>query len=205
MKLLTFLTLGTLAIVLVGCSQKPRARIVPMDSFPLQRLADRNVEAGASLAAQIKEQYGPIQHRYIEPPVVVLVATLVNLDDLTKTTPFGRMVSEQISVELDRRNIRLREVRRTRDVMVIEPRQGEFALSRDVSLLGADVNASHVMAGTYRLIGNVAYVSVRVIDIKTHHVIASVDYSILIDKTIAELFIVPAEERTIGLRPRNPN
>ena len=61
-----------------------------------------------------------------------LVTSFTNLNKLSETTAFGRLVAENIIHELQVRKWKVFEVRLTKDLVINET--GEFSLSRDIKI-----------------------------------------------------------------------
>lgn len=100
-----------------------------------------------------------------------IVTSFVNLNRLSETTPFGRLVSENLIHELQVRKWQVFEVRLTKDVVINEA--GEFSLSRDIMKLRDQYKIGGIVAGTYSVSGGHVVVNARVIDINTGLVASS--------------------------------
>ena len=93
----------------------------------------------------------------------LILTTLVDLDDLYRTSAFGRAMTEALSTCLFNRGFRVAEIRKTSEVY-IKKRSGELALSRDANLVGGDEEAYGIVTGTYALTPNTVIVNVRMIE-----------------------------------------
>lgn len=100
-----------------------------------------------------------------------IVTSFVNLNRLSETTPFGRLVAENVIHELQVRKWQVFEVRLTRDIVINET--GEFSLSRDIKKLRDQYKIGGIVAGTYSVSGGHVIVNSRVIDINTGIVVSS--------------------------------
>jgi TolB-like protein len=100
-----------------------------------------------------------------------IVTSFVNLNKLSETTPFGRLVAEDIIHELQVRKWQVFEVRLTKDIVINE--SGEFSLSRDIMKLRDQYKIGGIVAGTYSVSGGHVIVNSRVIDINTGLVVSS--------------------------------
>ena len=94
-----------------------------------------------------------------------IVTSFSNLDNLSETTSFGRLVAENIVHELQVRNWKVFEVRLTRDVVINET--GEFTLSRDIKKIRELYKVGGIVTGTYSVAGNHVIVNAKVIDTAT--------------------------------------
>jgi len=100
-----------------------------------------------------------------------LVTSFTNLNKLSETTAFGRLVAENIIHELQVRKWKVFEVRLTKDLVINET--GEFSLSRDIKKIKESYKIGGIVTGTYSVAGNHVIVNARVIDIDTGIVASS--------------------------------
>lgn len=100
-----------------------------------------------------------------------IVTSFVNLNRLSETTPFGRLVAENIIHELQVRKWQVFEVRLTKDIVINET--GEFSLSRDIKKLRDQYKIGGIVTGTYSVSGGHVIVNSRVVDINTGLVVSS--------------------------------
>lgn len=100
-----------------------------------------------------------------------VVTTLADIDDLSKSSRFGRVMAEALGAEIFKQGAAVRDVRTT-DSIMLEPGQGEFGLSREAEETEGDVSAEAVVAGTYGIGQHSVAVSIRLIDIKTNGILS---------------------------------
>lgn len=100
-----------------------------------------------------------------------IVTSFTNLNKLSETTPFGRLVAENLIHELQVRKWKVFEVRLTKDVIINET--GEFSLSRDIKKLKDMYKVGGIVTGTYSVANDHIIVNARVIDIETGLVASS--------------------------------
>jgi TolB-like protein len=100
-----------------------------------------------------------------------IVTSFTNLNRLSETTSFGRLVSEDMIHELQVRKWQVFEVRLTKDIIINDT--GEFSLSRDINKLKELYKIGGIVTGTYSVAGNSIIVNARVIDINTGIVVSS--------------------------------
>ncbi|MDD5286101.1 MAG: FlgO family outer membrane protein [Desulfuromonadaceae bacterium] len=100
-----------------------------------------------------------------------IVTSFTNLDKLSETTPFGRLVAENTMHELQIRMWKVFEIRLSKDVVINET--GEFSLSRDIKKIRELYKVGGIVSGTYSIAGNNVFVNARVIDINTGLVASS--------------------------------
>lgn len=100
-----------------------------------------------------------------------IVTSFTNLNRLSETTSFGRLVAENFIHELQVRKWQVFEVRLTKDIVINET--GEFSLSRDIKKLKDQYKIGGIVTGTYSVTGNNIIVNARVIDINSGIVVSS--------------------------------
>lgn len=100
-----------------------------------------------------------------------IVTSFTNLNKLSETTPFGRLVAENVIHELQVRKWKVFEVRLTKDVVINET--GEFSLSRDIKKIRDMYKIGGIVTGTYSVANDHVVVNARVIDINTGLVASS--------------------------------
>ena len=94
-----------------------------------------------------------------------IVTSFSNLNKLSETTPFGRLVAENLIHEIQVRKWKVFEVRLTRDVIINET--GEFSLSRDIRKLKEMYKVGGIVTGTYSVVNDHVILNVRVVNINT--------------------------------------
>lgn len=108
----------------------------------------------------------------------VLVATMVQLDDLEKTSTLGRMVMQQVASRLSQYGYRVIESRLRMD-MSIRPREGEFMLTREVArLMQTQYAAQAVLVGSYVESPASVFCSLRLIRLDDGAVVAAYEYQL---------------------------
>jgi TolB-like protein len=116
---------------------------------------------GANVAVVQKEQINLVNTSYravdemlgksrasVGRDAPIIVATFVDLDDVTRTSALGRVMGEICAARLSQRGYRVINVKVRPDSVVINP-QGEFLLSRDVNVVSKEHGAQVVLVGTY--------------------------------------------------------
>lgn len=119
----------------------------------------------ASLATQM------MQNQKMTTNKPVLITSFVRLDELKKTTEFGRIVSESLINELSNRGFNVIEYRGQMAVSVND--QGEYFITRKPHQLKDKIPSTYVVVGTYsRQLGKIM-LNARVIDNITGKIITS--------------------------------
>jgi TolB-like protein len=119
--------------------------------------------------------------------LVILGTSIVDLNDLTKSSPLGRQMTEEITRWLMKAGYRFMEMRRGTDLRFVKGR-GEFILTRDVALLSQRTASGQVvLAGTYVVSGENVRFSVRLIHPDTNEVIAMGNATVPITREIVPM------------------
>ena len=120
------------------------------------------------LAVQLLENFSG----ELLPEYPIAVATFVDLNDLYRTSPYGRYIAEQLMGELQRAGFQVVELRRT-DSILIKERYGEYGLSRQVREIARDSKAHYVLVGTYVTRGGYVFTNARLISATSNMVASS--------------------------------
>jgi TolB-like protein len=102
----------------------------------------------------------------------IVVTSFADVDDLTVSSRFGRMVAQQFAAELSDDGYKVVEIL-LGDTITIDKSQGEFLLSRDVSKLGEMHDAEAVVVGTYAVGIENVYVTAKIVSADDAVVIAA--------------------------------
>lgn len=101
----------------------------------------------------------------------VVITSFVRLDNLKKTTEFGRIIGESLINELSNRNFNVIEFRGQLAISVNE--EGEYYISRNVNKLKKRIEDTFVVVGTYSRQFEKIMVNARVIDNENGRIISS--------------------------------
>lgn len=93
---------------------------------------------------------------------IVGVATFVDLNNLYRTSPFGRYLAEQLMGELQRAGFRVVEVRKTESLLIKE-HYGEYSMSREIEEIARQTSAHTILLGTYLVRGGYVFVNARLV------------------------------------------
>ena len=138
--------------------------ITPVDLISI------NYHAADGLIAQLQGK--------IDPSQPILVATIVNTDDLYLSSTLGRSASEQIASRFTQNGYRVIEMKFGKSVYM-KTDTGELVLTREIKSIMNDHNAQGVIVGSYGIGEYEVYMNVKLVnpDLK-NSVLASQDYSI---------------------------
>jgi TolB-like protein len=116
----------------------------------------------------------------------LIAATFVNVDNLEQATSFGRTVSRQVASRFTQRGWGIIEMLFRHNVF-IKKNSGEFALSQELRDISSQHDAQAVIVGTYSIGRDTVYVTARIIRAVDSIILASIDYTLPIDRNIAFL------------------
>lgn len=118
----------------------------------------------------------------------VLVASLVNLDNLNESSTFGRVVSEQIASRLKQKDYSTIEMK-LRTTVFIKEGSGEFLLSREISKISIKHRAQAVVVGTYAVASDRVYITIRIVNVNDGNILASCDYEIPMSRDVFKMLL----------------
>ncbi|MEI6413124.1 MAG: FlgO family outer membrane protein [Pseudomonadota bacterium] len=116
----------------------------------------------------------------------LLVASFVNVDDLTLSSTFGRLAAEQVAGQFTACGYQIVEAA-LRNSLYIRERQGQFLLSRELRELSSDFNAPTVIVGTYAVGRERIYVNARLVRAADNVVVAAYNYELPIDRDVSQM------------------
>lgn len=165
---------GTLVLLLAGCAATP-----PEAPPPLANLIEINQKATDAL----------LQGVQLDPAQPLLVASFVNLDQLTESSRLGRLFSEQVSSRLVNRGYPVVELK-LRDKLFIKQGEGALLLSRELREVSREHRAQAVVVGTYTNSGQTLYLSLKLVGgPQGNLVLAAHDYALPLDPNVRGLLV----------------
>lgn len=118
----------------------------------------------------------------------VLVATIADINNLKKSSAFGRLLSEQISSRFAQLGVHVNEVK-LGDNLYVNRNEGEFLLTRELSEIGATLNTETVLVGTYADGGGVIFVTLKLVRASDSRVSSAYNFSIVKSESIKGLLL----------------
>ncbi|WP_372740680.1 FlgO family outer membrane protein [Neptunomonas sp.] len=180
MKRLSWVKVAATALVstvlLTGCASDKVTRVVDA-KVDLVDVID-NVSS-ALLSSAVK---GMSKER------TILATSFVNIDDLQESSTFGRLVGDTVASDLVNSGYNVMEVR-LRNSLFMQPRLGEFMLSRELRNVGAEHDAQAVLVGTYAIGGDYVYVNVRLVSVVNSQVLSSHDFRLPLNRDIRKMLM----------------
>ncbi|WP_312758404.1 FlgO family outer membrane protein [Pulveribacter sp.] len=173
------------ALVLAGCAQQPSVQVRAEPTYQdasRAPLLQSSRDAVKSLLVGLDTGVtgaGP-----------VLVATVVNVNDLSVSAPLGRTLSEQYANAMAMTGFDVKEIKLRGDVFVKEG-AGELLLSREIKDIARFHNASMVLVGTFSPAANYTYVSLKLVRTEDSRIIRGHDYALPNDRDVNRLLALP--------------
>lgn len=101
-----------------------------------------------------------------------VITTFVSLEEFTKTSRFGRVISESLIDEMHTRKFKILDFRSQESISVNS--KGEFSLTRDIIKLRDEIPEALIVVGTYSIIeNNKIVINARIINNFTSDVIST--------------------------------
>ena len=120
----------------------------------------------------------------------VLVATLVNVNDMTRSAPLGRTLSEQYASAMASQGYNVKEIK-LRGTVFVREGTGELLLSREVRDIARSQNASLVLVGTFSPASTVTYVSTKLVRTEDSRIVRGYDYALPNNRDVKALLQPP--------------
>jgi TolB-like protein len=159
----------------------------------VRRKAQGKPEVPAEMAMELKLRIRQLSNQLLDNVTedsfddsAVIVSTFVNLNDLYETSGLGRLMSEQLMGELQKRGVEIIDARISTSLQVSEG-FGEYALSRDMNQLGYVHAAQAVVVGTYSVAADEITVNARLLNQGNGAVLSSAGIVFPADKLVAAL------------------
>lgn len=117
----------------------------------------------------------------------IVVATVVSVDDLERSSTFGRLASQLIANRIQQRGFLVRDVTYMR-ALELRSDTGEMTLTREARKLSTQIRAQAVVAGTYAVAGHQIYLNIRLLNADSGEIISSADAVIPLNDNTDALF-----------------
>ena len=153
-------------LVVTGCSL--RYQDLPVfASWPIYNAENNSV--GRFKTSYLTDQINAYFKGNTAGPIAV--TTFSDIDNLSNSSSFGRILGEQVMSELVMHGYNVIELRRS-DSFQVQEGEGEFALSREIERIKQSHNLAGIVVGTYAASTERVYLNARIIDPATSMVIA---------------------------------
>ena len=178
---------GMAALALTGCAagngslaSTPSLAEPPSDLRQSNNLASLVYLAAQTLADRAEG---------LDKTKPIAVATIVSVDDLDRSSTFGRLASELVANRIQQRGYSVRDVNYTGALSI--DKEGTLVLSRKAWELSRRVRAQAIVAGTYAVAGEMIYLNLRLLSVnpgpESGEVVSSADVAIPINENTGPL------------------
>ena len=171
-------TIAAVALMTQGCAHGMKAKPHMAKKVKQYNNSGRysiNVKTTSKIADTVdtiaQQLFDTMRAKHINNIGSIAITSFVDLDQLNKTTRFGRVVGESFFNALDKRGVRVMDLRGQKALTING--SGEFFLSRNIKKLHSPLKNKYVLVGTYAKIQEGVLINSRVIDNATGEVIAS--------------------------------
>lgn len=119
----------------------------------------------------------------LDPDRPIIIATLVDIDDLERPSTLGRYVSESVSARFTQSRYRMVEMK-LQNAVYMKSGQGELMLTRQVREIAATHQAQAIVVGTYSRASSSVFINLKVVKPESNIVIAAQDYSLRMNRDL---------------------
>ncbi len=116
----------------------------------------------------------------------IIVATIVDIDNLQRSSRLGRLISEQVGTRLTQLGYSVIELKLRGDIFVKRD-QGELLLSREVNEISRAHKAQAVLVGSSAEASTHVYINVKIIGTEGNIVISAHNYALPLNANVKEL------------------
>ena len=171
----------TTALFFTACTTQPK----PVETTaPSYEAAAQNPFIASSKSAVNALVQGVDVQQLGQAPV--LVATVVNVNDLSRSSALGRTLSEIYASQLAAQSFNVKELKLRGSVYVKEG-TGELLLSREIRDIAVQHSAALVMVGTYSQATQYTYVSLKLVRVADGRIVRSHDYALPNDRDVLRM------------------
>ena len=165
-------------LFLTGCAGSNYSKYDPPPPQPEINLVASSHSAADQLIRAIGDR--------IDKDKPLLAASFVDVNNLEKTTTFGRIVPQQFLSYFAQNGFSVMEMLLRKNIFIKE-QGGEFLLSRAIKEIGESHDAEAVLVGVYAVGRKNVFVTAKVIGTKEGRVLASYDYDLPLESDITHL------------------
>lgn len=136
-----------------------------------------------ALVAELRKNQPPLGYHH-----PMLVATFVNRSNMDLTSEMGMVMADHISSRITQHGYTVMEPK-LRKEFSIRKEQGELMLSRDIDKLFQENRAYAAVVGSYSESRSLLDFTVKIVEIKTRHVLASADLRLPLGENARDLLM----------------
>lgn len=179
---LTFLL--SACLVISGCDSIPAKNIQENHESVGNDLISANYKATTALMKGYRHLISDAENPDSAAPFVI--ATVVNIDNLDKSSTLGRLITEHVSAKMTQLGYNMVELKIRKDIY-IKDREGELLLTRELKKLANSHKAQAIIVGTYADSQNTVFINLKLVNPSTGIVISAVDYLLVKERQIQSL------------------
>ena len=138
---------------------------------------------------------------HLDPGKPIIVATIVDIDDLERSSTLGRHVSEAVSARFTQHQYQMIEMKFQNSVYMKRD-EGELMLTRQVRDIANAHRAQAVIVGTYSRASTTVLVNLKVVLPESNIVIAAHDYPLPMTRDVCTLLTRDARSCVEGWSDR---
>jgi TolB-like protein len=161
----TSLIIVMFAVYFQGCNQN--TIVIPKDKASTNEVYFTINDAILSLANQLSKNNTLSQ----KDTGTITVTSFVDLQQLNKTSQFGRVIGESLFSELFVRGFNVSDFRGQNAITINA--NGEFYITRNITMLQSEVSNTYILVGTYSKIDQNVIINARILDNKTGKIVSS--------------------------------
>jgi hypothetical protein len=172
MRIASVLSAAAAALLLCGCVDGPESATssITVGSHPESR-----GDVGSLTYRAIDRLVAEAPELGLGRPVVV--GSIVEVQRLDHTTPFGNLVADLARSRLVQKGVVVSETR-LRTTMLLDHKQGEMTLSHDRTSVVAPPSAAGILTGTYAASDDWIYVSLKLVSVTDARIVSAVDFAV---------------------------
>lgn len=162
-------------------AKRMKARVSSVNSLQYAK-SNSSVSAG-ELAAQVLVEKAS---GAISKDLPLVVASFSDSENVSATTGFGRMLSQQFLTQFVNNDYKVIELLLRNNIYISES-GGEFLLSRKAKDLSRQYKAHAAVVGTYVVAHDTIFVNSKVVDISTNTILAAYSFNVALDENVKKM------------------
>lgn len=116
----------------------------------------------------------------------IIVSTIVDIDDLERSSTLGRFISESVSARFTQSGYRMVEMK-FQSAVYMKKNEGELMLTRQIREIATSHQAQAVIVGSYSRAKTTVFVNLKVVRPESNIVIAAYDYSLPMNRDVCNM------------------
>lgn len=113
----------------------------------------------------------------------IIIATLVDIDDLERSSTLGRFLSESVSARFTQNHYRMVEMK-FQNAVYMKSHEGELMLTRHIRDIAHSHQAQAVVVGTYSRASSAVFINLKIVKPDSNLILAAQDFSLPMTRDI---------------------